>query len=170
MLNKKRWVAAVLAMMLAFGVLTGCGGTSSDNDGGSDSKTEDNKVYQKGETAEIDDIQITLQNVTEMNEISVFSPAEGKVFLVLEFELANNSKEDFAMSSLMCLEAYCDDYSIDQSVITPDGMNTLDGDIAVGKKMNGAIVYEVPTDYKNFEISFTPDFIKDDKVDFVVTK
>lgn len=71
-------------------------------------RTDGKKYDQKGETAEIDDIQITLQNVTEMNEISVFSPAEEKVFLVLEFELANNSKEDFAMSSLMCLEAYCD--------------------------------------------------------------
>ena len=174
MLNKKmKWFAAALILVLALGVFTGCGGDSSDNGSSGGSQTaqsDEDKVYQKGETAEINGLQITLQNVTEMSEMDYFVPADGKVFLVLEFELANNSDESFAMSSLMCFEAYSDDYAVDQSVVTPEGMSSLDGDIASGKKMNGAIVYEVPADYKNFEISFTPDLVSDDKVDFAVTK
>ena len=47
-----------------------------------------------------------------------------------------------------------------------DGISQLDGDVAKGKKMNGVICYQVPKDFKNFEIRYTPDFWGDKEVIF----
>lgn len=45
--------------------------------------------------------------------------------------------------------------------------NQLDGTVAPGKKMNGVIGYEVPADWKELEINFTPDFWSNKDISFV---
>lgn len=73
----------------------------------------------------------------------------------------------------MNFEAYCDDYSINQDILglqapEAEGINQLDGSVAAGKKMNGIIAYQVPKDYKTFEISVTPDFWSSNDIKFVI--
>ena len=45
--------------------------------------------------------------------------------------------------------------------------NQPDGTVAPGKKMNGVIGYEVPADWKELEIKFTPDFWSNKDISFV---
>ena len=97
----------------------------------------------------------------------------GNEFLILEFDIANNSDADIGISSMMNFEAYCDDYSINQDLLglqapEAEGMNQLDGSVAAGKKMNGVIAYQVPKDYKKFEVSVTPDFWSSKDIKFVI--
>ena len=44
------------------------------------------------------------------------------------------------------------------ALIEKGNKNQLDGAVAAGKKFNGVIGYEVPTDWKELEVRFTPDF------------
>ena len=93
----------------------------------------------------------------------------------MEFDIANNSSDDITISSIANFEAYCDDLALNQDLMgllapEADGKNQLDGSIAAGKKMNGIIAYQVPADYKSFEINVAPDFWSSQDVKFIINK
>lgn len=131
-------------------------------------------VFTVGETASLNDIEVTLVSAEESNGSQFLGPDEGNIYVNLTFEIVNNSDKDISVSSVLNFEAYCDDYSVNQSITGAasdnGGKNTLDGSVAAGKKMIGVIAYEVPADYQNLEVSFTPDFWTSKDIEFVVTK
>lgn len=116
-------------------------------------------VFTVGDTAAMDDIYVTLVEVHEFDG-KYLEPEEGNTFVAFELLIENKSDEDIVVSSLMCFEAYFDDFSKDISLgaETESGMDTLDGTVAAGKKMTGAIAYEVPKDWQAAELHFNPDF------------
>ena len=88
------------------------------------------------------------------------------------FEISNNSEKDITMSSITCFEAYCDDMSMNEDILglqAPEAKkyNQLDGSIAAGKKMLGAIVYQVSNDWKEIEINVNPGFWSAKDIKFV---
>lgn len=128
-----------------------------------------------GDSATQDDITITLLSVHESYGNDYITPDSGKLFLSLEFEIENNSNSDLSISSYWNFEAYCDDYLCEQDLsgLFIDEIQTLgqlDGEIASGKKLKGAITYQVPIDYKTFEINFVPDFWSSQDVKFIINK
>lgn len=129
--------------------------------------------FSVGETVELNDVQVTLSSAVTSEGGEYTKPDDGNEFLILEFDIANNSDSDIGISSMMNFEAYCDDYSINQDLLglqapEAEGMNQLDGSVAAGKKMNGVIAYQVPKDYKKFEVSVTPDFWSSKDIKFVI--
>lgn len=56
-------------------------------------------------------MRVTLASVTESTGSTYGTPTEGNVFVLCEFEMANNSDKKIAVSSMMSFEAYCDDYT-----------------------------------------------------------
>lgn len=125
-----------------------------------------------GEKVELKNIIVTLKNVAE-NSGSMFNePTEGNIFLLCEFEIENNSSQAINVSSLLSFEGYCDDYAISLSfgALLETDKNQLDGTVAPGKKMDGVIGYEVPTDWKELEIKFTPNFWSNKSITFTAKK
>ncbi len=121
----------------------------------------DRNAFTVGEIAELRDVQVSLVSVTESTGSSFNQPSDGNVFVLCEFEITNHSKEEIAVSSLLSFNAYCDDYtcSFSLSALLEKGdKNQLDGTVAAGKKMKGVIGYEVPADWNELELHFTPDF------------
>ena len=57
-----------------------------------------------------------------------------------------------------------------QKVPEAEGKSQLDGNIASGKKMNGIVAYQVPSDYKTMEINVTPDFWSGKDIKFIYSK
>ena len=101
-----------------------------------------------------------------------FKPADGNVFLACEFEIANNSSEDLSVSSMLSFEAYCDDYTCEYSISALSAnqdKKQLDGTVASGKKMKGIVAYEVPSDWKELEVHYTPDILSSSEIIFVAT-
>ncbi|MGN0241675.1 MAG: DUF5067 domain-containing protein [Candidatus Weimeria sp.] len=151
-------------------------GSTSDSDSGSKSTSkEDDDTFGIGDTADFDGVQVTLEKalLSKGSEKDFVTPDDGKYFLELVFDINNNSSDDISVSSVISFEAYCDDTSIDQDIIglqAPEvkKYGQLDGKVAKGKKMNGVICYQVPKDFKNFEIRYTPDFWGDREVIFKV--
>ncbi len=124
-----------------------------------------------GESAEMNDVVVTLKSVEQNTGKDFFAPQDGYVFVVCEFEIENNSNSDIAVSSLMSFEAYFDDYSTSISItgLGSTDKKQLDGTIAGGKKMNGIVAYEVPADWKEMDIRFTDSVWRSNKFIFTAT-
>lgn len=149
--------------------------SSAPSDPNSETKTTEKAEFSVGETAEQKNIQVTLLSITESHGSEYVKPDDGNVFLLCEFEIGNNSDKDITISSIASFEAYCDDYSLNQDLLglqAPEaqGKSQLDGSVAAGKKMKGVIAYQVSSEYKNFEISISPDFWSGKGIKFVVAK
>ena len=124
-----------------------------------------------GDRAESDGVEMTLVSKEENTGADYITPADGSVFVALEFEIVNNSQKDITVSSLANFEAYCDDYSVSQSLtgaMLYDDKGTLDGSVAAGKKLSGAIVYEVPADWQQLEVTFAPSVWAERSITFIV--
>lgn len=121
---------------------------------------------------ELNDVIVTLNGVIESKGSTYNKPSDGKVFLLCEFTIENNSEKDLAISSIICFSAYVDDYSTNMSLsaLIEKDKEQLDGSVAAGKKMNGQIGYEVPEDWETLEIHFAPDFWTGKDIIFVYTK
>lgn len=177
-------VFGVFVVIGAIGSLAGGGKSepkkvstsSGQNDKSSQSGTADEKKeFQVGETVSLKDVNVTLVSSTESAGSEYVKPDDGKEFLILEFNIENNSSKDINISSVANFEAYCDDYSVNQDIIglqAPEAKDQgqLDGSVAAGKKMNGVIVYQVPTDFKKFEIKVSPGFWSLKDIEFAINK
>ena len=134
-----------------------------------DVNTEEVKdIFEVGETAELNDVQVTLLSYKESKGSEYNKPSDGNVFLMAEFEIVNNSDSEMNVSSVMSFEAYADDYSLIYSfgALMDNEDRQMDGTIAAGKKMKGYIGYEVPKDWSTVEIHFTDDVWSNNKFKF----
>lgn len=135
--------------------------------------SEEQTVFKQGEVAEMNDVQVTLMGYEESTGSEFNTPAEGNVFVLANFEIANNSDSELSISSALSFEAYADDYALNYSfgaLMEKTDSTQLDGTIAPGKKMNGWIGYEVPADWSNIEIHFTDNVWSNNKFVFEITK
>ena len=133
---------------------------------------ENKSAFYVGETAELKGVSVTLTSVTESTGSTYNTPTDGNVFVLCEFEIANDSDKEITVSSMMSFEAYCDDYTCTFSLgalMEKGNKNQLDGTVAAGKKFNGVVGYEVPTDWQELEIVFTPDLWSGKDITFIAT-
>lgn len=178
MRKNKSTLAVVLILVTLITLLTvGCDidepvlvDTNATQSATNSSNQNTKKTFAVGETAQLNDVQVCLVGVTESTGSSFNKPTEENVFVLCEFNITNNSNEDLAVSSMMSFEAYCDDYTCSFSfgaLLEKGNKNQLDGTVAAGKKLNGVIGYEVPENWKELEISFTPDVWSSKDITFV---
>lgn len=135
-------------------------------------KKDEKTVFLVGETAELKDVQVTLKDVSESNGSAYNKPGDGNVFVLCEFDIANNSDSEITVSSMMSFDAYCDDYACTFSLsamMEKGSKNQLDGTVAAGKKFSGVVGYEVPADWQELEINFTPDVWSGKDITFIAT-
>ena len=99
----------------------------------------------------------------------VNTPAEGKEYLVLFFDIENISDED-EFISYYDFDGYVDDVACDTTIIfnDVDGIKNLSANLASGKKAQGFVAFEVDKDWKDFEISYKQIF-SDKSLIFKVT-
>lgn len=150
--------------------VTGSGTVSGE--GNTSGGTEGETAFGIGETAEYRGVRVTLVSVTESRGKEYMEPAEGRVFLVCEFNIENGSDKEINVSSVLSFDAYIDDYStsIDLLACTSSGKDTLDGTAAPGKKLGGAVGYEAPEDWQTVEIRFKADVWSDTEFIFKANK
>lgn len=185
--KKTSALAAILCIIVIFvavvaiaGVIAESGGQSGPKKVSSASEQSspaeqpsptEQTVFGPGDKVEMNDIIVSMTNFYESTGSGFSTPSDGKVFLICEFEIENNSKSDIAVSSLMSFEAYVDDYTANMSLsaIMSADKGQLDGTVAVGKKLSGVIGYEADPGRKELEIRFTPNFWTGKDITFVCT-
>jgi hypothetical protein len=166
---KKWWFWTIIAILLII-IFSPKGNDRGNPASTSGMPTPQKDTFGVGEATTLNDIVVILKGVDENAGKDYNKPEDGKVFVLCAFEIENNSSKDISISSLMSFDAYVDDYSTNMSLsaqMTSD-LGQLDGSVASGKKMSGAIGYEVPADWKVIEISFTPDFWRGKDIKFIV--
>lgn len=129
-------------------------------------------VFGVCDTAEYNGIQVTLLGVTESEGNDYIKPEAGNIFVYPEFEFVNNSDSELMISSLVTFEAYQDDYSTSVSFeagVVKSG-ESLDATIAPGKKLKGAIGFELPKEYSKLEIDVSLGVWSDEKIVFIYNK
>lgn len=180
--KKKNIVLGVIGILVAvaiIGAAAGSGGdakpassTSGSKAGPTETKTPEKTVFGVGEEVEMNDIFVTLVNVSESSGANYITPTDGKVFVICEFEIENNSSKEINVSSIVSFEAYIDDYStsLSLSAMMSADKSQLDGTVAAGKKMNGVIGYEADKDWNTIEVRFTPNFWSNKDIIFEYSK
>lgn len=126
------------------------------------------EVFGLGDSVLLDGVTVTLTDVTVSDGGQFNKPTDGNEFVLLRFEIENNSNKEIAVSSLLTFVAYFDGYSTNFSLsglLEKEGQQ-LDGKIAVGKKMDGSVAYEASKDWKECEIHITPDFWRGHEIVF----
>ncbi len=169
-----RWIVLALVVLI---IIIAASGSDEPTKVGEETPGENNSgnhqtqnVFAVGDKVKLNDVVVTLNSVTESQGKEFFRPTDGNVYVVCEFTIENNSKEEITVSSLMSFTAYVDDYAVNLSLsamVMDEGKNQLDGSVAAGKKMNGVIGYEIPADWEKLELRFTPDFWSSKEIVFV---
>lgn len=166
---KQKKLHPVFGIIIAiFGI---CMIVAALNDMGDDPGKE-KQTFSVGETAELNGVNVKFDSCTESNGSQLNTPDDGNVFLLCEFSIDNQSDKDIAVSSIASFSAYVDDYSTNLSIsatIATD-KTQLDGSVAASKKMTGVVGYEVPKDWKEIEIRFTPDVWSGNEITFIANK
>lgn len=176
----KKWWFWTIIIIVLIGIIGGSSGGSSDPHKVGDMETQEPGVnspsvqteFGVGEIVELQNVRATMTKVYESSGAQFMAPSDGNTFVICEFEIENNSDKDIAVSSLMSFTAYFDDYSTTLSITALASANDsqLDGTVAAGKKIRGVVGYEVPSDWSNMEIRFTPDFWSGKDIIFVYGK
>lgn len=157
----------------------------SSSDSSTNTRTVEKSIYKSStaqssekdsfgllEKAEMNDIQVKMTDYKESYGSEWNNPDDGKVFILVEFEILNNSDSDVSVSSALSFDTYVDGYTTNLSIgalMENDG-DQLDGTIAPGMKMLGWIGYEVPEDWENIEIHFTDNVWRNNKFKFLIEK
>ena len=172
----KKITSLVMACILLLG-LCACssepslvGTTPADSNSVTEAPTD--KVFKLGDAVELDKVVVSFVDIAESTGSDFNKPADGNVYVLCEFEIANNSDEEVSVSSMLSFEAYCDDYACEYSLgalMEKGNKDQLDGTVAAGKKMKGVVGYEVPSDWKELEIRYTLDILSSNKIVFVAT-
>jgi len=180
--NKKRhsFLLGMIAIIVLICIISSIGNsdkpkkvdntTTSNAETTVDNTKEEKAAFFVGETAELQGIAVKFVDVTESAGSDFNKPTDGNVFVLCEFEITNNSEKEIAVSSMMSFEAYCDDYTCTFSLsalMEKGSKNQLDGTVAAGKKFNGVIGYEVPADWEELEVRFSPVFWSGKDIIFV---
>jgi len=178
-LKSKHTLLWILLGLLAVILIIAIAGSSKDDspkkidevDSGTKATEQiEQTTFKVGDKVDLNGTVATLIGVTESNGGTFIHPDDGNVYLVCEFEIENHTDREISISSLLDFKAYCDDYACNVSIgATMDiqSKESIDGTIAPGKKLNGVIGYEVPSDWKELEIHFTPDFWSSKKIVFI---
>lgn len=134
---------------------------NNDKETSKEASKEEKTTFGVNEPAELNNIIVTLNGVTESKGSAYNEPSDGNVFLIPEFTIENNSDKEINISSMLSFASYVDGYSANLdlgAMIVDSGKNQLDGTIAPGMKMNGVIGVQAPSNWSEIEIHVQPDF------------
>ncbi|WP_455581306.1 DUF4352 domain-containing protein [Dysosmobacter sp.] len=171
-------VLIVVGIFAIIGALSGndnptkVGETEKSQSSTTGADSEMQTEFYVGEKVDLNNVVATLVNVSESSGSQFNKPTDGNVFLLCEFEIENNSTSDIVVSSILSFEAYVDGYSKNMSLsaVIESDKPQLDGTVAATKKINGVVGYEVPSDWQEIEIHYTPNFWGGKDITFIATK
>lgn len=171
----KKVISVVLATLLLVS-LVGCIDAEPSKEVGTTSSTasevDKGQTFALNETAVFNTLKITATEIKESSGSTYFTPAEGKIFVGVNFTIENISDEEQTISSILLFDAYVDDVACDLSFTASaafDG-NSLDGTIAPGKKIIGWYAVEVPADWAELELDVKASWLSSSTAKFVFNK
>lgn len=124
------------------------------------------------QTMESGGMIFTLNSVTQSASLPGYFEDEtpedpNNVFLVFDLEVQNTNEED-GYINMFYSAGYVDGYAIDPSTLLTADIETFAGDIAAGRNRAGQVVFEVPSDWSEFEYIYAAEYDNID-ISFIVS-
>ena len=119
------------------------------------------ETYTIGESIEMNDILLTVNEVSIIAGDEFNTPSEGYKYLSLDLTLVNNSSNPINISSLLQMfvkDSQCRNFSLDFMATSAAGASSPDGEYAPGETIRGQVGYQVPADETQFVFSFDAGF------------
>lgn len=120
-----------------------------------------------------DGVALTILSMKQTKGSGYSKAENGNIFVLIEMQIENNSSREVAVNGVFSFDAICDDYSVDYS-FTAD-MNTKSEipttELKPGKKIKGWKGFELPANWKELQVTFTPDVSfwgSGEKIEFVL--
>ncbi len=178
--GKMKWIIIAVVVIIVIAALASGGNSDSPSDnnpqkvgestreGNNQSETQQQEVDNKfnvGDVVETSNLRISFLSAGEWKSDNEFlQPKDGYMYYRMEFEFENIGDSDQTISSLVNWDCYADGYSMDQSWI---GDDQIDATISSGKKVKGAVYYEVPSDAKEIELEYKVNYFTQSKIIFI---
>ncbi len=106
-----------------------------------------------------DGVSLTVLSMKQTKGSSYSKADDGKIFVLLELQIENNTNKAVSINSTFGFEAICDDYSVDYSfsadMNTDNALSTTD--LKPGRKLKGWKGFEVPENWHEIIMTFEPD-------------
>lgn len=126
-----------------------------------------NKDYVIGDSLTIDDIAITYISAEKyISDNEFILPTEGTEFYRVEFEFENKGSSDWSISSMVNWNCYADGYLTNQTWTNMD--DDLSGTMSAGKKLKGALYFEVPLDAEEVILEYKNNIWIDETLTFII--
>lgn len=111
---------------------------------------------QVGERREVAGVGLTVLNVSKQNNIDIWTPDTGNIFLVIEVLIENvNRDEETPYNPLYFSLKDQDGYEYDNSFFAPEP-SLQSGSLAIGDKARGLIAFEVREAASGFVVTYEP--------------
>lgn len=120
-----------------------------------ETQEEQRTITEVGGTATTKNFIVTVESFNKLPGNQFNSPADGNEFWEVVLVVENKSNKDYTVSSMMMFDAYQDGYSVNESLsaqVANESTSTMDGGLAAGKKLRGALAYELPETWEELEI------------------
>jgi hypothetical protein len=176
----KRWILWGATLLFAGGVLTGCStqgqkaepkaenlAAVSEEKTDAEEKqepTKEEKVFQTGETAAVDGLEITVQSAVLKNGNKYIPPEKGKV-LAVQFQLANQKDEPVSVG-VEAFNLYDEDGNALQSYFSYDD-GFMKADLQKGETKKGVLYFDVPQKEK-YVLLYKPNLTDEKEIKFEV--
>ncbi len=169
-----RLLAAGMASLLLI-TMAACGTSASvqPQDSSATGKTENTsstvsseKIYQMGESAQLFDIKLTIDDVQKTNDFDSEVLRDGMGFVLVKVTLENVGSEGkpYNYASFKLLSS---DSKPDLNVTTLNNQSELhEGELAPGEKTSGIIPFEHPKNDPTMMLQFTPNIMSEQKIAF----
>lgn len=176
----KKFLTLLLCLSLMF-VLVGCGGSSDTGttdeeqdteevveEVESDTNTSNDDNYTVGSSISDQGVTVTLDSVTQSTGGSYSTPAEGNIYLILNWTIQNNTGDDYV--NLVQFDGFVDGTAVDQTFVSDVAESVSAGETLIdGSNLVGATVYEVPSGWTKFQDRVQIDSTSDVSGTFTIT-
>ena len=166
-------VIGLICVLTLISVVSGIGGagdlpTKEIGGNPTNSSTMAETTFRLNETAVFRNLKITATEIKTSYGDTYFGASEGNIYIGINFTIENISNENVTISSILLFDAYVDGIKCEYSLFANtafDG-NSLDGDLAPGKKLVGYYATEIPEVWDEFELQVKSNYWSSSKAIF----
>lgn len=150
-------IKRLLTVFLIIGmtISTGCSVDNTLKENIKEINTE-TKIHNVGDTIKLGDLQYTTHNV-KANTKGFFPPAKGMKYMYVDISVENIGDEEETVSSLLQFKLRNIEGEELDFAIGIDGKGSVDGSVNSGEKIRGDLVFEVPENLMNAELTIDRD-------------
>lgn len=115
------------------------------------------EIFKVGETVNIQNVNLTVNSISNPDGNEFTKPEDGKKFLVVDVTIENTSTEVQNISSLLQMsvkDGTGQEYAVDFAATTIVDGASPDGELAAGEKVRGQVGFQVPADAKGLVFVF----------------